>query len=239
MSRWLFLPNSVIPDLELLAKLSTEQVEKLRDILESSGGAARYTLFLRIAEVLSIPDQDAASLYSFWDYVQDERIDNQKTGPDAVSEFAAFLKSNPLGEGTSKAGGLSQIAKQLLEKRLPLGRLFGDLPNRERANKIQSLGSGPLPHLANVRTYCDLRPIYDKTATTITDFVASITLRIRTHAVIGSTEDYKEMFVQMSEDQVAILEAEIQRLRRKLDGLRKRFPELLPEQKKKSKSKGA
>ncbi len=236
MNRWMFLPNAAVKDLRFLSNLSDEVVEKLKEALDSDTETASYALFLRIAQIVSIADQDAASFYYFWDYVQDQRKESRKSGADVINEFVSFLKSKPLGAEESKAQNLADIAKLIQDKREALASLFGDLPNKEHAQKIKALETGPLPHFTGIRTFCDLRPVFDKAGLKIRDFVPTIIMRLRTH---GFPDEHKEVIVQLNENQLSSIEAELRRVRGKLEILRQRFPELAPEQKKKSKTKGA
>jgi len=236
MNRWLFLPNAAVKDLRFLSDLSDEVVENLKEALDSDTEAAPYALFLRIAQIVSVADQEAASFFYFWDYVQDQRKETRKSGADVINEFVSFLKSKPLGAEESKSEKLADIAKRIQDKREVLASLFGDLPNKEHAQKVKALETGPLPHFSGIRTFCDLRPVFDKAGLTILDFVPTIIVRLRTH---GFPDEHKEVIVQLSENQLSSIEAELRRLRGKLDILRQRFPGLVPEQKKKSKTKGA
>lgn len=234
MNRWLFLPNGAIQDLRALSDLSDEAVEQLQQALELESGPNSRSTFLRIGEIVSLADQDAASFYYFWDYVQEQRKENHRSAADAISEFVAFLRSKPLGAEQSKEQKLADIAKRIWEKRLILAKLFGDFPRRELAEKVKSLELGPLPHLTGIRTFCDVRPVFDKAGVRISNFLPTLVLRIRAH---GFPDEHKEMIVQLTEKQLSGIESEFQRLRRKLNALRERFPELLPEQTKKRKSK--
>ena len=242
MSRWLFLPNSVLPNLELLAGLSAEQIDSLRGILDERPKPSRYVLYVKIAEALRVSDQDAASLYSFWDFARDEREEHRKTGADIVNEFVAFLesqssRSNASGPAPSKTkGNKNALVDKLQANRFALAALFGELPSRDESDKIESLQSGPLPHMTDFRTFCDLRPVFDKTGNEIIDFVPSIMLRIRSHSNVNI---YSEIFLQLTQDQVGTLESQIRRVRKKLKLLDDRLGVLMPKRKKPNKSKGA
>ena len=236
MSRWLFLPNSAIASLRLLSRLSSEAIDELRDILEGDFGREGYSLYLRIGELAGVPDQDGATFHSFWEYVQDERRSESKSGLDVISEFVAFIKSYSDSNPNSSEQDLDNISKKIHAKRQRLAGIFGDVPGREHARKVNALEAGPLPHISSFKSFCDLRPVFDKNGTNIVEFVPSIVLRIRTH---GYPEEHKEILVQSTESQISTLENELRRLRKKLEKMRGRFPGLLPEKAKGERPKGA
>ena len=98
--------------------------------------------------------------------------------------------------------------------------LFSHLPKYEQHSKRHGLAGGPLPHIDEFRTYCDMRPIFDKDATSIVDVVPIITLHLLIHSE-GSNEA-KDILVQLTESDVNNIKEQIDRLDRKLGHLRNR-----------------
>jgi hypothetical protein len=223
MSRWLFLPDNVQKDLEILSRTSADCLGRLRALLDSEEGLRAFAVYLRVAETMAITDQEAARLYSFWEYVQQERAENDKSGGEAVDEFLSFLEGKfGLGKSQKDKDVRAQIASGIKQKRPALTRLFDECPNREFAKKTSLLESGPLPHLANIKTFCDVRPIYDKDGTAIVDHVALITLRLGIHS--GHLDENKEVLINLREPDVERIEKELERLRTKLAVLKKSLP---------------
>ena len=223
MGRWLFLPDTVQEDIEVLARASVERLGKLRALLDSERTVRAFEVYLRVGEILGISDQQAAGLFAFWDYVQRERVENEKTGSDAFAEVVTFLE----GKAASRTSpedkeSLGQTLREIKQKKAALTALLGECPKRELARKSAMLGSGPLPHFANVKTFCDIRPVYNKSGTEIVDQVALITLRLGTHS--DRLEDFKEILINLRERDVDRIEGELKRLRKKLAVLKKLPP---------------
>src|SRR5207248_130842 len=92
----------------------------------------------------------------------------------------------------------------------------------EFSEKVRGLQSGPLPHLDGVRTYCDLRPVYDKEANEIVSTFPVITLSLTIHD--GGSDEPKDVLVQLTEADVADLIKAFDRLDKKLTKLREQYP---------------
>ena len=196
MSRWLFLPDSVQKDFEILSQLLAERLGRLRALLDSEEGLGPFDLYLPVAEILDISDQEAAGLYSFWEYVQQEAPINGKTGAEAVTEFLAFLERKiASGKSPKHKDVFVHIAHGIKEQRPALTRLFEECPSRDFAKKASLLQSGPLPHLSGIKTFCDVRPIYNKDGTAIVDHIAPITLRLGTHT--SDLDESKEVLINL------------------------------------------
>jgi hypothetical protein len=225
MSRWLFLPHSALKDLEVLATLPPEKLDELRAILASDTGKRRYEVSLQIAEAIKIADEDAAGLYTLWRYAQDERKDSDRSGADVIDEFIAFLDAKVSRATTSvQEERFERTAKSIRSHRDALSRLFDVFPDREKTRKAYSLGLGPLPHFVNIKAICDIRPIYDEDATTIEQHAAVFTLRIVSHDNQGK---YKEMDINISEEDVTAIEEEVKRLRKKVALIKEQYPDLV------------
>lgn len=224
MHRWLFLPSSVLKDLEVLARLSSVQFDELGQILCSDVGRRRYAASLQLAEALAIPDEDAAGLYSLWRYVQDERSDNAKSGRDVVNELLVFLNARAANAHEATAPRAAWVGATFEEKRALLEVLFGDFPERDRAKKIERLGLGPIPHFVEFKALCDVRPIYDDRAESIEKNTLVLTLRFVTH---GNYDEYNDVSMNIAEDELGVIEEELQRLRRKIALLRNGYPVLV------------
>ncbi len=234
MGRWLFLPDTVQKDLEILSRASVERLGELRSLLDSEERQRPFETYLHVAEILGISDEEAAGLYSFWDYVLRERVANDKASEDAVGEFVSFLEwkiASSKSQEDKEAVG--HILREINQRRLALTALFEDCPHREFARKSALLEAGPLPHLANIRTFCDIRPIYNKTGTEIVDHVALITLRLGTHS--SHLDENKEVLINLRERDVDRMEDELKRLRLKMAALKSRWPTGQSKAKKKKK----
>jgi hypothetical protein len=227
MGRWLFLPDSVEKDLEILSRSTVERINRVRALLDSDKGLREFAVYIRVAEILQISDEEAARLYAFWEYIQNERTENEKTGDDAVDEFASFLRGR-IATGKKSVGSvgeedsLKEILRQIEEKKVALSRLFQDCPNRDLAKKTSRLEAGPLPHLAGINSYCDIRPVYNKDGTEIVEHLVMITLRLATHD--RRLDENKDVLINLNERDLDRIETELLRIRNKLEVLKKSLP---------------
>ncbi|MGO8903238.1 MAG: hypothetical protein ACLQU5_33610 [Isosphaeraceae bacterium] len=222
MGRWLFLPDSVQDDLEVLSRASVERIGKLRSLLDSEEGLRTFSLYLRVAEILDISDQEAASLFSFWEYVQQERTEREKTGAETVAEFLAFLERKiKAGYAEEDTPDLKAARQMILGKKEALAALFEECPKREFARKTSMLERGPLPYLAGIRSFCDARPIFSKDGSEIVDTIAVITLRLATHN--SHLDETKEVLINLRELDLDRIEEEIRRIRSKMDSLKRKY----------------
>jgi hypothetical protein len=221
MSRWLFLPDSVFRDLDTLSRLKDEDIRSLAEVLDSDKLDNMYSVYVDMAERLKVSDQEAASLYSFWDYIQREKQENGKSASDVVDAIIGFLSSESAAADEQKKTDRQRIADRIRERREAVESLFGDFPRREQARKAHELETGPLPHISSLKAYCDLRPVFDQSGNEITAWSPIITLRVAIHDTL---DDHKEFFVQLSERNISMLEDELGRLRRKLDAMKSQAP---------------
>src|SRR5438128_165441 len=180
MGHWLFLPDDAMDDLSSLAELSTDQISKLRDFLDSGDFQYRYKYFVKVADLLGISDESAAKLCTFIHYVQAQRVQNAQTGESIPEEFETFLRQVSRDEeGRSEA---NRILGRIRENRPLLAKLFSDLPEYDLSEKVRGLETGPLPHLHNFRAFCDLRPVYDAGAERIVSWFPVIILSLSAHS---------------------------------------------------------
>jgi hypothetical protein len=230
MNRWLFLPNDVIRDLRVLSNLSVENLKILSKIVGSSNRKRGYKLYLHIAGILSITDECAASLYSFCNYVQNERSANKKSSEDVIREIEFFLKTRGSGREADKDDTNTEVLRRLLTKKESLLELFGEFPSRSRSQKIRSLAGGPLPHLHSLRTFCDVRPVYNSDGNSIENLITIITLNMVTHSSVSNKKS--EIFVHLSNEDVRRMRKELIRVTKKLKTLINKFPEVQQHNKK-------
>jgi hypothetical protein len=222
MGRWLFLPDSVLEELVILSRASVDRLAKLRLLLDSEESLRSSAVSLRVGEILGVSDQEAAGVFSFWEYVQQERTENEKTGKETLDEFLRLLKSKQNTADSPEALEFVRDTNHSIQvKRDALEALFEECPSRDYARKARLLESGPLPHLARVRTFCDLRPIYNAEGTEIIDHVALITMRLGIHN--SYSDENKEVLINLRELDLKRIEEELQRTRTKLAVLKKRF----------------
>lgn len=216
MAHWLFLPDEAMEDLDALAGLTSDKLLRLRDFLDSSEYRSKYSFFVKVADLLGISDESAARICTFVNYIQKQRIKSAKSGASVPEEIEVFLhrKAEDKKHG-SKVERLLRFAK---DNRELLVKLFSDLPEHDLSEKVRGLQSGPVPHLANFRAYCDLRPVYDAEADEIVSAFPVITLWISTHS--ASSDETKEILVQLTEANLEDFDKQFARLRKKLARLK-------------------
>ena len=211
MAHWLFLPNDAIEDISILSKLHANQIDSLRDLLDSSEFVLRSKFYVRVAETLAIPDEASARICSFINYVQTQRAKNERQPAEVVDELAYFLKGY---SAESRANEIDTITKKIREIGPSLTSLFAKLPRKEFSEKKRGLEFGLIPHLDAFRFFCDLRPLYDTDATEILELFPTITMHVVTHA--RSSDKIEEFLVQLSEDDIQEIKSQIDRLEKKL-----------------------
>ena len=221
MKRWLFLPDDAVNELALLASLDVTGVQRIVEILDSEEVRHDPPQSLQIAEALGISDQAAAEMYGLWDYVRDEQMRHRKGDADVIKEFEHFLKRRiGRSEGEDKEN-VERTLKSIQKNKKSFESLFGNLPKRAYGEKVRRLMGGPLPHLHELSTYCDLRPIYNKEGTQILEYIPIITLRLLSHT---RHDAYKEVIVQLTENDLPFIREQFQRLDRKLKALKEDSP---------------
>src|SRR5262249_15555557 len=129
MPHWLFLPDDALNDLEVLTALSPEKLQVLRKFLDSSAFQLRYSVFVKVAELLGITDEAAAKLCTFINYVQTQRTRNDRPGSAVPDEFEYFLQkaaTDDVERATAK-----RAFAQVREKRELIAKLFSELPEHD------------------------------------------------------------------------------------------------------------
>jgi hypothetical protein len=219
MSHWLFLPNDALRDVETLSRLSLQKLSELREFINSSQFRAKYSTYVKMANLLGIADEDSASLCTFVNYVQNQRLKAKKTGDDVPGEIEHFLIA------IQKTDRRDQLLKFVRENRAALASFFSGLPVYEFSSKVRELELGPLPHLKEFRAFCDLRPVYDVEGTQILECFPVITLSLVTHS--SENDEKKHVLVQLTEANVAEFTDQFARLERKLTELKAKFSSFL------------
>jgi hypothetical protein len=212
MAHWLFLPDDAYEDLVILSRLSSEQIESLRKHLDSNEFQPRYAFFVKVAELLGVSDETAAKLCTFVNHVHNQRRKLNRDADSVPEEFESFLRrSAPTGK---QAEELKRLTEYLKKNRQLLVRLFSDLSERERSGKVQELELGPLPHLHSVRTFCDVRPVYDESAGKIVANIPILTLQLVTHST--ETDEYTQVLIQLTENNLTEFRKAFERIDKKL-----------------------
>lgn len=216
MAHWLFLPDDAFDDLTRLAKLAPDKLPKLRALLDSSEFELRYKFFVKLADQLGVSDEAAAKLCSFINYVQVQRARNNEAGESVPGELEYFLRA--AGKQAEEA---ELVLKYIRDNRDTLAQLFSEPALFESAEKLRGLETGPLPHLDSVRTYCDLRPVYDKHADKIVSTFPVITLSLTIHDT--TAEEMKDILVQLTESDLKEFRKQFNRLDKKLAKLKELY----------------
>jgi hypothetical protein len=218
MAHWLFLPNDAINDIETLSGLSRENLAALQKFLDSTDFQRRNTFYVKAADLLGISDEKAASLCSFVNYIQRQRTQQKKSGESVPDELEHFLASQPEDKRSKLLGYVRENKKVLSD-------LFAELPVYELSSKIRGLETGPLPHLASFRTFCDLRPVYNPDGSKIVSSFPLITCQLVVHST--ETNRHTEIVVQLKESDIEEFTSQFDRLKKKLVELHNRFSTFL------------
>jgi len=216
MAHWLFLPNDAVQDLVILAGLTPAQLDALRSHLDSHEFRLQYRFYIKVADLLRISDEAAAKLCTFLSHVHTLRMRSKKDASTIPAELDHFLSMAPKGDKPEEDP--KTLSEKIKASQDQIVRLFSDLPQRDRSDKVRDLETGPLPHLHGFRTLCDVRPVYDDEASKITANLLVITMCLSTHK--ASSGDYEELVIQMTEDDVADMQKALGRLEKKLQLLK-------------------
>jgi len=211
LSHWLFLPDEAMDDLEILSGLSSEQISRLRDILDSSEFRPKHDLFLKVASLLNITDEAGAKVCTFINYVQSQRVKYKKKVEAVLPELDRFAK-NALE--TKRGDQARRTMERLRDKKELFTQLFSEFAAFDFSQKLRGLETGPLTHLHSFRAYCDLRPVYDAGANKIVSGFPIITLCLVTHS--SGTDESKEILVQLTESDLDDFREQFDRLNKKL-----------------------
>jgi hypothetical protein len=204
---------------------------KLLDHLDSSEFRPRYSFYVKVADILGLSDEASARVCSFINYIQTQRTRNEKTGESVPDEIEYFLKKSSSDEALkSKSERLLTFVR---ENRLALSRLFSELSEHDFSSKVHGLETGPIAHLKSLRTYCDIRPVYNIAADAIVSCFPIITLRLLTHN--GETDETQDVLVQLVESDIKDIKQQFDRLDKKLAKLNTQFSSLLANKKREDK----
>ena len=222
MAHWLFLPDDAMDDIAILAKLPQGHVAALSVFLHKPEYRPKFTFYVEVAELLDLSDEASAKLCTFVNYVQSQRDRLSKSGSEVVAELDQFLQRRVKDDAARER---ATILLRLIREHQPvLAELFEAVPEDEIADKERDLGSGPLPHLHIFRTYCDIRPVYDPKGDSIVSHLPIVTLHLVFHQSVS--DDYQEHVVQLTEDNVLEIRAQLERLDKKLAVLSRSHPEV-------------
>lgn len=212
MAHWLFLPDDAIEDLTILEKLSSERIETLRRYLDSNEFRPQYSFFVKVAELLGITDESAAKLCTFINHVHTQRRRQERDAESVPTELESFLKRAETAGKSLEV--LKRLAAYVKANRNLIIKLFSDLHERAFSGKVQMLETGPLPHLHSVRTFCDVRPVYDEQANKIVANLPILTLRLVTHCT--ATDEYDQVVIQLTEANLQEFRKAFERIDKKL-----------------------
>lgn len=220
MAHWLFLPDEAFGDLAVLAKLSSAKLTKLRGLLDSREFELRYKFYVKVAEQLGVSDEAAAKLCVFVNHVWAQRARSEQTAESVLNELEYFLKR--AGKDSGRSVEAEAITKYVQDNRNPLTQLFSEPTRFELSDKVRGLECGPLPHLDAIRTFCDLRPVYDKSADKIMAAFPVIILSLTIHDL--SADETRNVLVQLTESDVEDFRKQFARLDKKLVKLKEQYP---------------
>ncbi|QDU22460.1 hypothetical protein [Urbifossiella limnaea] len=218
MAHWLYLPDDAVEDLAILARMSADQIGSLRKHFDDNEYAHRSSYYTAVADLLAISDDAAAGLCSLINSVQSQRTRQGREAESVPGEFLQFLKRLPKNKESQEE--LVRIANFITDNRSLIVELFSDFPNRDYSDKLRGLETGPLPHLHSFRTVCDLRPVYNADATDIVTYLPLVTMCMTIHK--SMSDDFEEVSVLLSEDDIDDIRDALDRLDQKLSLLKHR-----------------
>lgn len=214
MPHWLYLPEDAIGDLALLADLPIEKIQAFRD-LDPSEFATRSSYYTNVAELLDISDTEATELCGFISHVQSQHRRHGQPAATIPAELEYFIAHTDEPEGHQEVLTFVKTNTDLLIS------LLSHYEKQRISEKIQALEFGPLPHLHGFKTLCDLRPVYDATATKIVTLLPVITLCLDIHNPIE--ESTEVVAIALNEKDVLEMRESLDRLEKKLALLKRQY----------------
>jgi hypothetical protein len=218
MAHWLYLPDDAVEDLTILASLSPEQAESLREHFDANEFVPRSSYYTNVADLVNISDDAASGLCSFINSVRTQRSRQNRDAATVPDELLGFLQRIPKDKGSKDTIG--QLADYVEKQRSFLVSLFSEPPGRGHSDKVRDLESGPLPHVHSIRTFCDIRPVYDDEASEIVAYLPMVTLSMVIHKTW--CDEFEEVAVLLSDSDIDDLRETLDRLDKKLTILKKR-----------------
>jgi hypothetical protein len=218
MAHWLYLPDDAVEDLMILANLKVEQAESLREHFDANDFVPRSSYYTKVADLVNISDDAASGLCSFVNSVRTQRSRQNRDAASVPDELIGFLQRIPKDKGSGET--IRQLTDYVAEQRDFLVSLFSEPPGRDHSDKVRDLESGPLPHVHSIRTFCDIRPVYDAEATEIVAYLPMITLSMVIHKTWS--DEFEEVAVLLSDSDIDDLRETLERLDKKLAILKKR-----------------
>lgn len=220
MVKRVILPSEALDDVRTLIQLSNVQLSVL-DQLFSKGESAfplRASFINEVAEQLKVNIDDARSVVVVCHFLlrKTDANEGDEYVTDLLADFREFLENSVDGEERQ-----SLLAK-FDENREVLASLAAPKPEPLRVKKIRRLERGPEPYIQEIRTICQLRPLFEgaESDESIAGLIPTLVLEIEAKDGDG---DSKTFAFSMASEDLAKIEQVIQRTRDKLDAIRAKY----------------
>lgn len=214
------LPSEAFDDIRTLICLSTEQLRTLDELFSNAESAfpLRASFINQVAENLKVGLDDARSVVVVCHFLlrHSDAQDDKEFVTGLLGDIREFLENSVPDEEQQS------LLSQFDEKRGILESLASPKPAPLRERKIRRLESGPEPHVDDVRTVCQLRPLFEgqEREEFIAGLVPTILLEIETTISDG---DSRTFAFSMGIDQLEQLEQVLKRTREKLEAIRMKY----------------
>ena len=162
MSDKLIIPKEYIDDISKLVKLSEKQLQELYDILnlKYAKDEEGVVLVTEIANRLGLTIKDSIDLirvlYNLTNQKEDFELEDGTFIEELKKEFVDKQKGRPLQE-----------VRHIDKKQQLILKLFGPKPNAEHLEKVNFLKTGLIKTASHFRSFCDIRPAFNKEKTKI------------------------------------------------------------------------
>lgn len=218
MDRWLYLPPPAIRAIRSISRTTPELLERLATVLDGEPALFGQKLIIQIAATLLMPDEEALDVYHFVEYVHGRVTESKRSSAEALGEIIEYLSiAKSRADGTKK-DEFERLSSAIDARKSSLVKLLAPSTNRELAEKVRELQEGPVRLLQQARTFCDIRPIYNREGDTILAWTGTVLLRLSTADSNGESDEF---LVQLRRSDLEVLKKEVDRAFNKLEALDK------------------
>lgn len=167
MKRHIFIPEQGTRDLITFASLTSSQIQKLESILSDTQNFTPLDIYVAIMNELDVDDDTAASIYNIYNYVVQVVTEKQLAPGKIIDELVLVLKN-------TEHDGADEAVMQLETNRTAFEKLLSADSMEGLAAKKRSLESGFYGSVVDIRSVCDLRPVFNPERTEILDWLSTI-----------------------------------------------------------------
>lgn len=199
-----FLPQSMFDDLLALSRVPVEQLRDLATQLDREPGFLTPSRLEEVVRQIIPAVPTARAVQNTLNGIRPSHV------AGVVQDLRAFREMSPRNGEMLSAETVAAIEARL-------GALVRDYPSLERYRKAEGLSEATGCEFLGVSLICDLRPVFDESRKVVEAVLPHTVLRLDYR---GLNDSRQAVEVRLSESQLAMLIAEAEKAKRKLETLR-------------------